>query len=187
MSPGTMTRREATRARLLQAALELFAQQGYDATTAAQIAAAAGVTEMTFFRHFPSKAALVIDDPYDPLMAAAVARQPRDLAALTRLARGVREAWQEVPPPAAEQVRVRLRIAASSPSLRGAMWRGTAESERVLAEQLVTDGTDEGVARIAASATLSALMTALLVWAESDHPDLSHAITTALDVLEHHS
>jgi AcrR family transcriptional regulator len=183
----TGTRREATRARLLEVALELFARQGYDATTAAQIAEAAGVTEMTFFRHFPSKSALVVDDPYDPLMAAAVARQPLDLPPLVRLARGVREAWQEVPPPAAEQVRIRLRIVASSPSLRGAMWHNTAESERVLAAQLVADGTDAAAARIAASATLGALMTALLVWAESDEPDLSPAITGALDVLEHQS
>ena len=185
--PPTNTRREATRARLLEVALDLFARQGYDATTAAEIAAAAGVTEMTFFRHFPTKSALVVDDPYDPLMAAAVARQPTDLPPLVRLARGVRQAWREVPPPAAEQVRLRLRIVASSPSLRGAMWHGTAESERVLAEQLVADGTGDAAARIAASATLGALMTALLVWSESDDPDLSPAITTALDVLEHTS
>ena len=47
--------RERTRARLLAAALDLFARQGYERTTVAQIAAAAGVTEMTFYRHFGSK------------------------------------------------------------------------------------------------------------------------------------
>ena len=46
---------ERTRERLLAVALDLFAARGYHATTAAQIAAAAGVSEMTFFRHFPAK------------------------------------------------------------------------------------------------------------------------------------
>jgi hypothetical protein len=36
-------------------ALELFAANGFDQATAAQIAARAGVTERTFFRHFPDK------------------------------------------------------------------------------------------------------------------------------------
>ncbi|MGI8625513.1 MAG: helix-turn-helix domain-containing protein, partial [Geodermatophilaceae bacterium] len=49
-------RRTRTRERLSDAALDLFGVHGYDATTVAQIAAAAGVTEMTFFRHFRSKA-----------------------------------------------------------------------------------------------------------------------------------
>lgn len=41
------------RTRLRGAALELFRERGYDRTTAATIAARAGVTERTFFRYFP--------------------------------------------------------------------------------------------------------------------------------------
>ena len=41
----------AARDRLERAALALYGQRGYDQTTAAQIAAQAGVTERTFFRH----------------------------------------------------------------------------------------------------------------------------------------
>ncbi|WP_022902221.1 TetR/AcrR family transcriptional regulator [Curtobacterium sp. B8] len=43
------------RGRLLRAALDLFAEQGYDATTAAQIAERAGLTKATLFRQFPDK------------------------------------------------------------------------------------------------------------------------------------
>ena len=43
------------RGRLLDAALELFAEQGYEATTAAQIAARAGLTKTTLFRLFADK------------------------------------------------------------------------------------------------------------------------------------
>ena len=71
-------RTERTRARLLAAALDLFARQGYDRTTVAEIAAAAGVTEMTFYRHFGSKDQLLLDDPYDPLIASAIGHQPAD-------------------------------------------------------------------------------------------------------------
>ena len=41
--------------RLARAALELYVDQGYEQTTVADIAARAGVTERTFFRHFADK------------------------------------------------------------------------------------------------------------------------------------
>jgi AcrR family transcriptional regulator len=53
-------KRDETRQRLLDAGVALFAERGYDATTTAEIAAAAGVTERTFFRHFPAKSDLIL-------------------------------------------------------------------------------------------------------------------------------
>ncbi len=50
-----MPRTDAVRRRLQEAALELYADRGYDATTVAAIAQRADVTERTFFRHFPDK------------------------------------------------------------------------------------------------------------------------------------
>ena len=43
------------RERLVRAALDLFDEQGYSATTVTQIAERAGLTKSTFFRHFPDK------------------------------------------------------------------------------------------------------------------------------------
>src|ERR1700716_2499042 len=57
--------RQRTRRALLRAAEQLFAEQGYHATTVHAIAEAAGVTERTFFRYFASKADLVADDLSD--------------------------------------------------------------------------------------------------------------------------
>lgn len=51
-------RSEETRAHLLQAALESFAQSGYDATGVNQICQAAGVSKGAFYYHFPSKQAI---------------------------------------------------------------------------------------------------------------------------------
>lgn len=54
--------KERTRRDLLASARTLFAERGYQATSAADIAAAAGVTERTLFRYFPNKIALVLDE-----------------------------------------------------------------------------------------------------------------------------
>ncbi|MEU4625713.1 helix-turn-helix domain-containing protein [Actinoplanes sp. NPDC023801] len=48
--------------RLREAALDLFITQGYDGTTVAEIAAAAGLTERTFFRHFAGKREVLFVD-----------------------------------------------------------------------------------------------------------------------------
>lgn len=48
------------RERLVLAAVDLFTEQGYDATTVAQITERAGVTKSTFFRHFPDKRELLV-------------------------------------------------------------------------------------------------------------------------------
>ena len=52
--------RARTRQRLVDAGYRLFHQRGYGRVTAAEIAAEAGVTERTFFRHFPSKADVAV-------------------------------------------------------------------------------------------------------------------------------
>ncbi|GGM29925.1 TetR/AcrR family transcriptional regulator [Promicromonospora citrea] len=50
-----------TRGRLQDAALDLFVSRGYEQTTAADIAAAVGLTERTFFRHFADKREVLFD------------------------------------------------------------------------------------------------------------------------------
>ncbi|RKQ84416.1 TetR family transcriptional regulator [Mycolicibacterium mucogenicum 261Sha1.1M5] len=47
--------RQASRQRIADVALELFDEHGYDATTVEEIAAAAGISERTFFRYFATK------------------------------------------------------------------------------------------------------------------------------------
>ncbi len=55
------TTEEDTRARILQAALKLFASQGYDRTTTKDLANSAKVAEGTLFRYFPNKKAILIE------------------------------------------------------------------------------------------------------------------------------
>lgn len=181
-----VSRTQRTRARLLAAALDLFARQGYEATTVAQIAAAAGVTEMTFYRHFGTKDQLLLDDPYDPLLAGAIAAQPPGLPPLIRAARGIRAAWRAVPIQDTGPVRDRLAIVAATPSLAAAVRANTAASEAAIGAELAAGGADPREAAIAAAAVMAALMTALLQWGRDGDGTLSAAIERALDVVEAH-
>ena len=52
----------STRETLKRLALELFAERGFDEVKIAEIAAAAGVSERTFYRHFPTKEAVLFQD-----------------------------------------------------------------------------------------------------------------------------
>jgi AcrR family transcriptional regulator len=72
-------KRDATRQRLLEAANRRFRAAGYERTTAAAIAADAGVTERTFFRYFPTKADVLVANWQDHAQALR-----RSLAASTR-------------------------------------------------------------------------------------------------------
>jgi AcrR family transcriptional regulator len=105
--------------RLRDAALELFAQNGFDQVTAEHIAEAAGVTERTFFRHFPTKADVIFANGEHIVgsLVAAVRTQPPSttpsqllLAALTELANNFE--------PDRRALRVRAEIIRSVPALR---------------------------------------------------------------------
>lgn len=187
-SPRTLR----TRARILDAALDLFEHQGYDMTTVAEIAARAEVTPMTFFRHFPTKDAVLVSDPYDPLIARSVAAQPRALAPVERVRRGLLAALGTIGPVEDATAARRVRLVAAHPSLRSAVAAATADTERAISDALVADGTDPFDAAVAASACLGACNAALL--ALPDLPGrpgrelhLGAAITRALDLLGRNS
>jgi AcrR family transcriptional regulator len=177
-------KRERTSARLLLCALALFESQGFEETTVAQIAETAGVAPMTFFRHFAAKAQVLLDDPYDPVIAASIARQPRRLRALARTTAGLRQAWAELPEPISEIQRRRVRVVATTPSLWGEMLASNARTEQLIVDQLVRDGTDRLTARAAAAATLAAVAAGLVEWSQQDDGSIGDAVTRALGVLD---
>ncbi|MEZ5715527.1 MAG: helix-turn-helix domain-containing protein [Paracoccaceae bacterium] len=80
------------RHRLQEAALALFHEHGYDRTTAAEIAARAGVTERTFFRHFPDKREVLFGGQgnLEAALTAAVTGLPDDGTPLDLLHRAFR-------------------------------------------------------------------------------------------------
>lgn len=185
MAVASTSRTARTRALLQVAALRLFSEQGYDATTVEQIAQEAGVSHMTFFRHFPTKDAVVLDDGFDPAIAAAVAVAPTDLPPVTRVCAGLRSALSHVDLPGQEEVRLRVRIAAEHPALRAGTYAATEATQEAITEVLVADGVGRFEARVASAAALAALTVALLEWCLSDHHDpMSSRLGAALDVLD---
>jgi AcrR family transcriptional regulator len=178
------SRTEKTRGRLLAAAYELFAEKGYEQTRVSDIAAAAGVTEMTFYRHFGSKDQLLIDDPYDPLIASAIGEQPTGIRPLSRAARGIRLAWRRLPIIDDAPIRQRVAIVASTPSLLPTLRASSAATERAITDQLVADGADPTDAAVAAAATMAALRTGLTRWAVTDNGPRGDAVERSRDVLE---
>lgn len=177
------TKTERTRARLEECAIELFLKKGYDATSVAEIAAAAGVSEMTFFRYFPTKESVVLDDPYDPYIASAIGAQPRELPAIVRVAHGIRDAWRQLPEPEGDRTRDRIRLLSANPALRAGSWRNNEATELIIAERLIADGTHPLEARVAASACLAAIMAALIEWATSETGTLGSSIELALETV----
>jgi AcrR family transcriptional regulator len=71
-------RRRSTHEALRQAALKSFARKGFANVTVTELAAEAGVTERTFFRHFPTKEAVLFQDYETQLewLAEALAQRP---------------------------------------------------------------------------------------------------------------
>lgn len=111
-----------TRETIRSEAMRLFVEQGYAETSIEQIAEAAEVSPSTFFRYFPSKERVVLADDVDPIMLAAVARQPAGMEPLEVLRNAILETMTELT--AADRAResVRHRLIYSEPELRSALF-----------------------------------------------------------------
>lgn len=179
-----VSRAEQTRHRLQEKALALIAERGFDNVTVEEIAGAAGVSHMTFFRHFPTKEAVIVSDRYDPVIAEEVARQPAELSPLERVRMGLMKMSEALSGPLDSVTRARIEIGVGHPRLRAAMWENTHETEDVIVEALVDSGVDRFEARVAAGACLGAVMAALLEWADQSAGEaLGERVRRALEQL----
>jgi ABC-2 type transport system ATP-binding protein len=121
---------------------------------------------MTFFRHFPTKDAVVLDDPYDPVIGEAISKQDASLPALDRVRLGILESWDALDPPDDDMTRTRIRLAAAHRSLRASIWQNNLRTEEIIVKALTSTGSTKLEARVAAGAVNGALTAALFDWAE---------------------
>ena len=176
MSDDWRARKKAsTKQSIQEHALRLFAEKGYDATTVDEIAAAAGVSHMTFFRYFPRKEAVVEYDEYDPLIEELIAARPPHEAPLTAVHAAIRAGMQAILTTDYEALLQRTRLVVNNSTLR---------SRNVIAQDATRDLFARALARRAgltapdfactgqASAALGAVGVAMTVWAagEDDNP-----------------
>src|SRR4051812_44333589 len=86
------------RERLVVAAVDLFTEQGYDATTVAEIAERAGVTKSTFFRYFPDKRELLVagQETLSRLLVEGIAEAPDGAGPLEAVAAGLERAGSAI-------------------------------------------------------------------------------------------
>jgi AcrR family transcriptional regulator len=105
------------RERLVVAAVELFAEHGYDATTVAQIAEHAGVTRSTFFRYFPDKRDLLVagQETLSRLLTEGIGEAPPGAGPLEAVAAGLERASSAMGPVNRELgPRLKAAVAAST-------------------------------------------------------------------------
>ncbi len=179
-----MGRAEQTRRELQEAAVRLFAARGYDNVTVEEIANDVGVSHMTFFRHFPTKVSVLIDDPYDPVIGEMVARTDPTLPPIERVRRGILESWVHVDEPDDDTIRTRFRLLTQHEDLVAAAWSNNRKTEQVIIEALTSTGVPLLDARVAAGAVMGALMAALIDWGEhNDSGTLGDRVRLALEML----
>src|ERR1700760_2516303 len=118
-APGGPSQRQKarTRATIRAEALRLFREQGYHVTTVEKIAAAAEVSPSTFFRYFPTKEDVVLQDDMDIRMVEAFARQPPELTPIAAVRGAMLETWQSFTPVEWEQLREGGRLSMEVPEI----------------------------------------------------------------------
>lgn len=172
------------RKRLQAAALELFAERGFDQTTAAQIAARAGVTERTFFRHFPDKREALFDreDHLGTALREAIAAAPAEMAPIEALSSAFAETAKllEANRHFSEP---RNQIIAATPSLQEREMAKHAALTNLVAHALERRGVDRRKADLTASAGMGVLGYALDIWFADASKSLGDCLNKGFDEL----
>lgn len=129
--------KERRRAAIEQAALQLFAERGYDATTLAQVAEVAEVAPRTVSLYFPSKLHLALSyqtDAGQRLEAAIIGRTP-GTSALSVITTWLRAEFDEH----GELLDFQAAMLRSNPEIRGAETPELSEAKRAVTTALAAD------------------------------------------------
>ena len=186
-----LSRSERTRQALRQAAMRRFVADGVHQTSVADIAADVGVTERTFYRHFPSKHAVIFAD-YDigfEWFARALALRPHGEPITTSVRKAV-DAFPFDFRMVREAATIRSRdldqdiITSHIRRLRDQL---ADEIQRFIRQRSTTTADGAMIADIAAHSLATAVFAALEAWMSKDEQDvdgLSRLTDIALSALE---
>ena len=153
------------------AAIELFDEQGYEATTVAEIAERAGLTKRTFFRYFSDKREVLFSGSeelqhlwLDGAAAAPAAASP--LAVVTAGLVPVAEMFTERHPFA----RIRAQIIEANPELQERELIKLQRLAAAIKDALVERGVSVNAAALAAQADVTVFQVAFAQWVQQDDP-----------------
>jgi AcrR family transcriptional regulator len=161
--PTLRERKKAkTRAAIRDHALRLIREQGYDATTVEQIADAAEVSPSTFFRYFPTKEDVVLQDDLDLLWMDAFRAQPPGLSPIAAMRAALHEGFATMSGEDMATLRETMDLAAI-PAVRARMLDEFARTNQMLAiaiAERVGRSPDDFAVQTAAGAVLGVAMAA---------------------------
>ncbi len=169
------------RQRLERAALTLFTEHGYDATTVAEIADRAGLTKSTFFRHFADKREVLFggQDLLTGLFTEAIRAAPPSATTADCLAAALNAAAAAFTPDRHDLAPQRRAVIAAHSELQERELLKRARLASVMADALRARGADETTARLAAEIGALAFSTAYARWAAPDNlqpfTEIAHA------------
>ena len=169
------------RERLERAALALFVEHGYDATTVAEIADRAGLTKSTFFRHFADKREVLFggQDMLAGLFRDAIRAAPPAATTADCLAAALGSAAVAFTPDRHDLAPQRRAVIAANSELQERQLLKRARLAAAMAEALRARGVGDVPARLAAEVGVLAFSTAYTRWAapENSQPfaELAHA------------
>jgi AcrR family transcriptional regulator len=156
------------RERLERAAIELFAQQGFAATTVPQITARAGLTTRTFFRHFADKREVLFGGDEIPALATRLlAEAPPSLDPMTLIVGGLKTVAETRFEGRREEIRERRDIIRSDPGLGERDLRKRAALSEAIRAGFVDRGVGTATAALVAELTVTVLYVALDEWLDS--------------------
>lgn len=173
------------RGRLEQAALELYAERGFDRTTVAEIAERAGLTERTFFRYFDDKREVLFwgQAAMSELMVNSVAAAPGSASPMEAVGMAVL-AVGETFDGRRDRARERQAVVAATPGLQERELMKLATLAGALTEALRARGVAETTARLAAESGVTVFKIAFERWIDGDgSAELPEIIRGLLDDL----
>lgn len=186
--PGLRERKKArTRATIQASALRLFHEQGYDATTIEQIIEAADVSETTFFRYFPAKEDLVLQDEYDPRLIEAFHAQPAHLPPVAALRAAFAATFADMTDEQRAEQKDRVTLTFSVPKLRAAMLDQISQAIQLIARAMAERAgrrPDDFAVRTVAGAIVGAAVAVSAAVTEDPAADLPALIDQAIARLE---
>jgi AcrR family transcriptional regulator len=171
--------------RLMSAAIELFDEQGYEATTVAEIAERAGLTKRTFFRHFSDKREVLFNGSAELERCwleglAAAPPQASPLAVVRAGLDPVAEMFSERHPFA----RIRAQIIEANPDLQERELIKLQRLAGAITGALVERGVSVNAAILAAQAGVTVFHVAFARWVQQNDPSaLRRLIDESLDEL----